>query len=88
MSDIDSAVVTPIETLLARLPAGTHPVGRMVWAGGLGGAVAYTVRPSVSFAADGSPRPWILTDSENPEAAVFPWWGFIALPAVIFGVFV
>jgi len=88
MTDLDRAVITPIETLLSQLPFGGSPMGRMFLAGGAGGAFAYYVRPSVSFNKDGSPRPWILTDSSNPDAAVFPWWAFIALPAVTFGMFV
>lgn len=87
MSDLDSAVITPLETVLAKLPLGSTPMGRMVLGATVGGAVAYYVRPSVSFMANGEPRSFILTDAQNPEAAVFPWWGFVVLPAVTLGVF-
>jgi hypothetical protein len=40
------------------------------------------------FKADGSERPWIVFESQNPEATIFPWWAGIAVPAVLLGVFV
>lgn len=82
-----SEVITPIESLFIKLPLGGSPLGRMVLAGGAGAAVAYYGRPAMSFNKDGTPKPWILLDARNPDAAVFPWWAYIVLPAVTFGVF-
>ena len=87
MTDIDSAVITPMENLLLKIPMGSTPLGRTVLGAAVGSAVAYYVRPSVSFFDDGSARPFIMTDAQNPEAAVFPWWGFVVLPAITLGVF-
>ena len=88
MSDIDQAVITPLENLLVRLPMGGTPLGRMILGGVAGGAVAYYARPSVSFNPDGSAKPFILMEPDNPDAAVFPWWGFIVLPSVTLGLFI
>jgi hypothetical protein len=82
-----SAVIAPVEQAFCALPFGSTPTGRVLLAGGAGAAFAYFVRPSVSFDANGNPRPWVLFDSKNPQAAVFPYWGFFVVPGVIFGLF-
>ncbi len=88
MTTVDSAIITPIENLLVQLPMGGSPMGRMMIGATLGGGVAYYLRPLVSFDEAGNPKPFILFDSDNPQAAVFPWWGFIVLPAVALGMFI
>lgn len=80
--------LTPIEDLMMNIPGAQTPMGRMLVFGGAGTAFAYAVRPSMSFFEDGSPRPWIITDSKNPQATLFPYWAYTVLPALVFGVFV
>ncbi len=77
-----------IEQLLLKVPGAATPVGRVAIFGGAGAAYAYNMRPSISFHADGSPRPWILMDSNNAEATLFPYWAWFVVPGAIFGVFI
>lgn len=88
MSSVDEAVIVPIEKMLGALPFGEYPLGRAALMSAAGAGFVYVVRPSVSFHVDGSPRPWILADSTNPDAAIIPWWAWVALPGVFFGIFV
>ena len=88
MSDIDRAIMTPIESVIGALPLGQYPAGRAIWGAGIGGAVVFGLKPELMFKADGSERPWIVFESQNPEATIFPWWAGIAVPAVLLGVFV
>ena len=88
MSALDKAVITPIEQGLSYLPGGTYPAVRTLYGFGAGAAFAYVVRPSVSFEANGKPRPWIITDSGNSQATIFPYWAWAVLPGLFFGVFV
>lgn len=62
--------------------------GRMIVFGAAGGAFAHLVRPSMSFDAQGNPRPWILLDANNPDATMFPAAAYVVVPAVLFGMFV
>ena len=82
-----SNVVAPIERLFLALPMGGSPLGRTILAGGAGLAVAYGLRPSISFDKQGKPRPFILFDQRNPEATLFPAWAYFVVPGVIFGLF-
>lgn len=79
-------VMAPVESAFSYIPGGNYPIGRVAIGAAAGGSVAYFVRPAMSFNADGSARPFILFDPQNPQATIFPWWAYIALPAVIFGV--
>ena len=88
MSALDEYVITPIEQGMAILPFGTQPAGRAAWGFAAGAAFAYFVRPSLSFDAAGNPLPWIVTDSSNPNATIFPYWAYAVLPGLFFGVFV
>lgn len=87
MEPVDN-VLAPVESIFASLPLGSTPLGRAVLLGGAGGAVAYAARPSFAFFADGTPRNWILTNRNDPEATLFPYWAFVVLPAVIGGIFI
>ena len=87
MEPVDNTLA-PIESVFASLPLGSTPMGRVLLCGVIGGAIAYAVRPSFSFRADGTPRNWILTNRDDPEATLFPYWAFVALPAIIGGVFI
>jgi len=84
---MSESVVAPVEQVFMQLPFGGTPIGRVVLAGGAGGAFAYYVRPSCSFDKNGNPRPWIVFDSKNPEACVFPSWAWIVVPGAVFGLF-
>lgn len=79
-------VVAPIEQIFSVIPFGSTPLGRTVLGLGAGTAIAYYVRPSMSFFPDGRPRPWIITDSKNPESTVMPYWAYPLVPAILFGV--
>lgn len=84
---VDSQIST-LESLLLNVPGCATPIGRVVVLGGAGAAVAYYVRPSVSFHADGSPRPFIVTHPHDPESTLFPWWAYAVVPSLLFGVFI
>lgn len=79
-------VVTPVEQIVGMLPFGGSPYGRVMLGLAAGTAVAYYVRPAMSFDKAGKPRPWIITDSMNPEATVFPYWAYPLIPAILLGV--
>ena len=80
-------MAAPVEHLFASLPLGSTPLGRVVLAGGAGLALAYAVRPSCSFDANGNARPFVLFDQSNPAATMFPHWAYFVVPAVTFGLF-
>jgi hypothetical protein len=88
MSDIDKAIMTPIEAVVGKLPLGNYPAGRALWGAGIGGAIVFGVKPSFMFNEDGTEKPWIVFDSSNPDATIFPWWAGIVTPALLLGVFV
>ena len=77
-----------IEQILVNIPLCSTPAGRAFVFGAAGGSVAYFVRPAFSFNADGTPRPWILTNSGDANATLFPYWAWVVLPGVLFSVFV
>jgi hypothetical protein len=83
-----SNVTAPIENLLLMIPGASTPVGRAVVFGSLGGAIAYYARPSMSFKPDGTPKAWIFTDSADPDATLFPYWAYVAVPGFIFSVLI
>lgn len=87
MTDVDKALISPIEKLLASNPITAEPAGRAVVGMALGGALAFGLKPGVSFNSDGSTRPWILTDSKAPNATLLPYWAWVAVPGVLFGLF-
>lgn len=80
-------VLAPVEHLLSNIPLCSTPLGRTVVFGALGGAAAFVLKPSMSFNPDGSVKPFILF-SETPDGAIFPWWAWIIVPGVLFGVFI
>lgn len=82
----DANIITPVEQVVGALPFGGSPIGRIALGLAAGTALAYYVRPSMSFGKDGKPRPWIILDSQNPEATVFPYWAYPIVPAVLLGV--
>lgn len=86
-TEMEAGVVAPVEQAFLALPFGGSPVGRVVLAGGAGAALAYFLRPSVSFDAHGNARPWILFDSRNPDATVFPYWAYFVVPGAVCGLF-
>ncbi len=88
MADEGLNVCAPIESILGSIPLCSTPLGRVAVFGGLGGATAYVIKPSMSFNDDGSAKPWILFDPSNPQAAIFPSWAFFLVPALIFGVLI
>jgi len=88
MSALDQAIITPLEQALSYIPGAQYPAVRCAMGGAAGAAFAYKVRPSVSFDKAGNPRPWIVTNSSNAEATIFPYWAWAVLPALFFGVFV
>lgn len=79
-------LMSPLERLFMQIPLGNTALGRSLIGMGAGAAIVYGVKPNVSFFPNGAPRPWIFTDSKNPEATIFPWWAFIVVPGALFGV--
>lgn len=80
------SVITPVEQIVGALPFGGSPVGRIALGLAIGTAVAYYFKPGMSFTKDGRARPWIILDSQNPEATIFPYWAYPVVPAVLLGV--
>ena len=87
MQEIDNPLAG-IEQVLVNIPLCQTPAGRAAVFGSLGGGIAYFLRPSVSFNADGSPKPWIMFEANNANATLFPYWAWVVVPGVIFSVFV
>lgn len=87
MEDADHGL-SGIEQLLMGIPGANTPGGRIAVFGGLGGAFAYFVKPDMTFFPNGSPRPWIVMDANNPNATLFPYWAYVIVPAVAFGFFI
>lgn len=88
MSDVDRAIITPIENVVGALPLGRYPAGRALWGAAAGGAIVFGLKPDFMFTSTGAERPWIFFEPKNPEATIFPWWAGIAVPALLLGVFV
>lgn len=82
----DDQVTSAAESIVGALPLGSSPLGRIALGVAAGTAVAYFVRPNVSFYSNGRPREWIFTDSANPEATIFPYWAYPLIPAIVLGV--
>jgi len=80
-------VIAPVEQAFLALPYGGTPAGRVLLAGSAGAALAYFLRPSVSFDQHGNPRPWIVFDQRNPEATIFPYWAYFVVPGAVCGLF-
>jgi len=87
MTDVDKAIISPLERILASNPLTASPIGRACAGMAVGGAIAFGLKPSVSFNADGSTRPWVLTDSKAPNPTLLPYWAWVLVPGVIFGLF-
>lgn len=81
-------VLAPVESLVMAIPGTATPLGRAAIFGGAGVAYAMAMKPLMSFKPDGTVRPWIVMDANNPEAAVFPYWAWGVVPAVLFGVLI
>ena len=81
-------VLSPVESIVSAIPGAATPLGRAAIFGGAGIAYAMSVKPAMSFMPDGSVRPWVIFDASNPEAAVFPYWAWGVVPAVLFGVLI
>ena len=86
MSEEVSKAISPLERVFLAVPGGAYPAGRAAMGAAAGLGVMYFLRPSMSFFSDGTARPWIVTNWNDAEATVFPWWAYPALPAVIFGI--
>jgi len=71
-----------MDSLLASIGLGSELM-RFLAFGGLASIFEWVLKPSISFLADGSPRPWrIPFSNENPEdSTLLPWW----LVAIITG---
>ena len=87
MSDVDKAIITPIETVVGALPLGRYPAGRAMWGAAGGAGLVFGLKPGFMF-KDDQPRPWIIFKPDDPDATIFPWWAGVAVPAVLLGVFV
>lgn len=83
------SVWTPIESLFAALGLGT-PVSRGLFGVGLGALVAFGIKPSGSFNADGTPKTFspLLPASEKSKGTLFPWYFYPLLFGLLFGLFV
>ena len=91
MSVLDTIVIAPIESgldALGLMRGPTAPLMRAVIGGGIGAAISYGLRPQISFRADGSPRPWSITDPDAPDATLIPHWAPAAAGAVFLGILI
>lgn len=90
MSEVERAIITPLENLIAKLPFGTEPLGRGLYGAGLGAALVFGFKPDFMFTKDGKEKQWIVFDPKGAKGTttIFPWWAGVALPGIILGVFV
>lgn len=84
MAEIDGMVTEPLEQMLSAIPGMSYPFTRALIGTGGGLAYAFTMKPSVSFDAQGNARPWAFTDSEN--GTYWPWWMWGVAPGFVLGV--
>ena len=63
------------------------PFGRAAALASVGLATQLLLKPSISYTADGSARPFVLTSSESNTTYV-PWWAWPFLGATIGGLFI
>lgn len=63
----------------------TTPISRFVAMGAVGGAVEYSLRPSYSYRADGSPRPWVLFDPNSADSTYLPASSTALITGFVFG---
>lgn len=61
---------------------------RLIIGGLLGGLIVTTLKPSIMFTEEGTPRPWNLLSSGNENATSVPWWLAIVAGAMALGVFI
>ncbi len=91
MSALDTIVLSPIEGALdavGLMRGPTAPLMRAVVGAGIGAGISYGLRPEISFRADGSPRPWVVTDSGAPDATLIPHWMPSFAGAVFLGILI
>lgn len=88
MSDIDRAIMTPVEGALSVLPGAAYPAGRAAYGAALGAGLTFGLKPDFMFDKDGQPRKWIVFDPQDPNATIFPWWAGIAVPSILLSVFI
>jgi hypothetical protein len=84
----EEAPLTAIESLVNSVPFCNTAAGRILVFAGAGASFAYFVRPSTSFNPDGSAKNWIIFNPTDKDAAIFPWWAYVVVPGVLFGLMI
>jgi hypothetical protein len=87
MASLTDAVMDPIEDgfdKLGMMQGEAAPLKRAAVGGVLGYAIAYGIKPSFAFDSKGDPKPFGTKKGET----LFPAWGIVVLPAIIFGVLI
>lgn len=87
MASLTDVVMDPIEDgfdKLGMMQGEAAPLKRAAVGGVLGYAIAYGIKPSFAFDAKGDPKPFGTKKGET----LFPAWGIVVLPAIVFGVLI
>lgn len=87
MTDVDQAIIAPLERALMIVPGAQYPAMRAAYGAGAGLAFAFGVKPNLMFDGD-KPRAWIITSPDDADATWFPWPAAVIVPALVLGVFI
>ena len=93
METLDDVILEPIENLfdaMGMMQGEAAPLKRAAAGVALGYAIAYGIKPSFAFTADGKEKVFAGTSSakDDPDATWFPAWAVVVVPAVIFSVLI
>ena len=93
LQPIDHAIMDPIEEIfdsVGLMQGDSAPLKRAAVGALLGYAIAYGLKPSFAFNDDDSAKPFAGTasDADQANSTWFPAYAIVALPAIVFSVFI
>jgi len=85
----DTPVLDAFENFFYHVPGGKTAIGRAAWAFAAGYVTMEAIKPTVSYNADGSKRPFIWFNPDSSAHPTYiPWWAPPAAAAIAAGMFV
>jgi hypothetical protein len=93
METLDDVILEPIENLFdaaGMMQGEAAPLKRAAAGIALGYAIAYGIKPTFAFTADGKEKVFAGTSTtkDDPDSTWFPAWAIVVVPAVIFSVLI
>jgi hypothetical protein len=86
---LNTLIVDPLESGFDAIGLGEGefaPLGRAVVGGAIGYGIVIAFKPAVAYDEAGKERPFSIDGSNN--GTLFPWWMFVAVPAIISSVLI